>query len=245
MTVRVALVADAEDAALAGAALAGSWGPVRMGDTPEEPADVIIALGGGHHRPGSGPGTEVVWHAGTAGEPTGVRVIAQAGPAWRTAPWPVADEAFDLEAPAAPRVLLVGADDLRRRDLLSTFADQGVDAVAECRLTLPALRQASVVVLPSEVGSPLPARAMAVLAARRVLVTGRCRPGLGLLPGIDHVAAAGNDEITRFATAAVRHPAAFTALRAWGRLAAERHRASAAYARVVSDLAMEGAVPPG
>jgi len=81
-----------------------------------------------------------------------------------------------------------------------------------------------------------------VLAARRLLLTGRLDTGFGLLAGIDHLEASSAEEAAHLARSALAHREAFRSVAELGRLAAERHRASLAYTRLVSDLELEGAL---
>ena len=180
-------------------------------------------------------------HAAIGGSSTQARLIAQAGDGlWRCAPWPVADPLFDLEPPPpGAGVLVAGGAERRREDLRATLAGQGVPVVAREGLVLGDVHAASVVILPSAPESPLPARALAVLATGRLLVTARSQPTFGLLPGIDYLAPATNGEAARLAGAALRFPRAFASLRAFGRLAASPHRASLVYGRLLADVSLE------
>ena len=262
MTERLVIVADEADSALAGLSGRFDWNDVSS--SPPDPAAheaLVVGLGAGHSS-----GTGIIWldgsseaagngaasagdHQSAASEPTAAgpplrpRVIAQAGNGlWRRAPWPAADPLFDLDPPCTgASVLVAGGDGQRRDDLNRTLAEAGVPVVARERLTLADLQIAAVVILPSVPGAPLPARALAVLAAGRLLVTGRCLPAFGLQPGIDHIAAATNGEAAHMAGAALRFPRAFTSLRAFGRLAAAPHRASLVYRRLLVDIALEDA----
>jgi hypothetical protein len=161
------------------------------------------------------------------GDAGGERLIATAGEGlWSRAPWPVRDELFDL--PAGPPVALVvgdGAAELERRGLAVTAAE---------RLTAEALVAADVVV--HGAGSWLPGDALAVLAAGRVLVT-RAEPVFGLVPGLDHLRAEAPEHAADLVQAVLADPAPFAALRAFGRLAAERHRAAGVYARLLGEPA--------
>jgi hypothetical protein len=172
------------------------------------------------------------------------RVIANAGHRlWRRAPWPVNDHVFSLE-PTGPSTgaLVAGGSEAARTDLLKRLAASGLSAAGVAELTLEALAAAAVViVLPVLFGTaPLPGEAMAVLASRRVLVTGRADPAFGLEPGLDHLQAGTADEAVVYSAAALEHWDAFATMRAWGALAAARHRASDFYGRLVADLSLEG-----
>ena len=238
------IVADQLDAELAGLSVDFDWGHGSSSPPTARSNDVLVfSLGAAQPRV-----ADIVWLAGAA-EPSDAidansapeRLIAQAGDGlWRVAPWPVADALFDLEPPGAEAgVLVAGGEKQRREDLRMTLAAGGVPVVARERLVLADLRAAAVVILPSAPEAPLPARAVAVLAAGRLLVTARCRPAFGFQPGIDHLAMATNGEAARLAGAALRFPRAFSSLRAFGRLAAAPHRASLVYRRLLADIALE------
>jgi len=247
VTDRVVLVADEGDAELAGPADrldSSSSAATQANDA------LIVVLGVAHST-----GADVVWLDGSAEASESsaasaspqARVIAQAGDGlWRRAPWPAADALFDLGPPdAGAGVLVAGGDEQRRDDLRATLTRGGVPVIARERLTIADLRATAVVILPSAPEAPLPARAIAVLAAGRLLVTARCRPAFGLQSGIDHLAAATNGEAARMAGAALRFPRAFSSLRAFARLAAAPHRASLVYRRLLADVALEeGATAP-
>ena len=65
----------------------------------------------------------------------------------------------------------------------------------------------------------------------------------GLLPGIDHLSARTAAGVAELAAAAVLHWDAFDAVRAFGMIAAEPHRASTVYARLTHDLELERPLP--
>jgi hypothetical protein len=141
-------------------------------------------------------------------------------------PWPVRDELFAL--PPGEGALVVDWPEVA--DGLAA-ADHAVVPVD--RLTVAALAEASVVVLPPR-GDALPVHAMAVLAARRVLVTGPVETTFGLFPGIDFLHAAAADAAVELTGIALLFPASTVTLRALGAVAAERHRASRVYERLTA-----------
>lgn len=161
------------------------------------------------------------------------RVVAPAGDGlWRRAPWPARDALLDLELPAvAGRVLVVGAPAEVAEQLRAAEAD--VDERE--RLTVDGLRAADVVVLFGGHGA-LPAHALCVLAARRVLVTDATDVAFGLQNGIEFLLARSADEAVERARMAVRYPDAVAALRVMGARAARDHRASVVYPRLAADL---------
>jgi hypothetical protein len=196
----------------------------------------VIHLGAG------GEQADVVWREGTA-QGTGERrrVIAQAGSGlWRCAPWPVRDELFELAPPAERNVLVVG--DESDRSKVSEWLDDSRLLVADV-LERGGLEDAAVVVFAQPDALPLPASAFAVLATGRMLVVRKPSVSFGLLPGIDHLSARTAAGAAELAAAAVRHWDAFAAVRAFGALAAQPHRASTVYSRLAHDLELADQYP--
>lgn len=188
------------------------------------------------HVGAGGEGAHVVWREGTAAGGGGSKVIAQAGTGlWRCAPWPVRDELFELAPPVGRNILVVG--DKPDRDELSEWpgGDDGSLLAADV-LERGDLEQAAVVLFAQPEGRPLPAAAFAVLAAKRVLVVRRPSASFGLLPGVDHLSARTAAGALQLAGAATLHWDAFAAMRVFGTVAAERHRASAVYGQLAQDL---------
>ena len=95
-------------------------------------------------------------------------------------------------------------------------------------------------ILPETPGGALPARAFAVLAAGRLLLTPRLDTTFGLEDGLDHLEFADPDDAVTLIEAYRRVPEAFTRITAWGRLKAEPQRASVVYARLAADLRLHG-----
>ena len=228
MSVPVHVVADPEDAALAG-----------IDGVPVDDAHAVVLLGDARPPPGAQPERTVFWHASSATSEEGRTIAPDGSGLWRRAPWPAADAVFDLPPPPAPRVLVAAADAERRRWIVRDLEGRGVDAAPADRLTAAALREVSAVVLLAAESGHLPAEAMAVLAARRVLITGPAEPSFGLQPEIEFFPGAQDDDQVVCATAAARWPAAFAAARSLGARAAEHHRASSVYARLLVDLELE------
>ena len=179
MSAELAVVADPEDASLAGlAAPDGSAG------APASPAPVV-ALGSAEV---AGSGVAVRWLDGVpeGGRPDGERLIAPAGEGlWRTAPWPAADALFELEPAAEGDAIVVGADPAARDAVAERAAARGVAVEPVERLDAGRLAGAACVVFADAPGhaltastrlatapptGALPARAFAVLAARRFLI---------------------------------------------------------------------------
>jgi len=147
-------------------------------------------------------------------------------------PWPVRDSVFDLEPPPDPAAVLVVGDE----SVAERLRANGGDVAFAERLTLDGLRGAGVVVLLEGHGA-LPAPAMAVLAARRVLVADATEVTFGLQDGIEFLAAASPEQAVARAEVARVHPDAVRPLRVMGARAARDHRASTVYPRLVADLA--------
>jgi hypothetical protein len=253
VSARLAIVASPEDGELAGLSGGFDWGEVSTGTAEAlaavaREAAVIVTLGA-LEPPAGFVGRWVRWLAGSASEapPGPARVVAQDGSGlWRRAPWPVTDLLFDLPIPPqGSGALVVSPSEERRAELVKEFSIRGLPATGRERLTVRDLRDAQAVVLLSEPGAPLPAYAMAVPAAGRVLVTWRPSPSFGLLPDIDHFDAATPVEAVQYADGVLRRPGTYERVRRFGRLAAERHRASLVYARLVADLELEEAVASG
>jgi hypothetical protein len=198
----------------------------------------VIHLGAGDES------ADVVWREGIAeGSGGRPRVIAQGGSGlWRCAPWPVRDELFELAPPVERKILVVGDEPDRRE--FSGWLDQLDERLVEADLLERRdLEQAAAVVFAQPAGRPLPAPAFAVLAARRILVVRKPSVSFGLLPGVDHLSARTAAGTAHLAGSAVLHWDAFAAIREFGRIAAQPHRASTVYARVAHDLESQDQYP--
>ena len=232
MSVRLQVVASAPDAELAGLAGEQPWGRAETAAAAAG-ADVVVALGDAALPDGDGAAIE--WS-----ESSLARLRGRDGDApWRRLPWPAAEAAFELPPNPSGGVLVSGpgaaevVGALERRGRLAALAE---------RPGLDDLRAAAAVVLWDEAGSPLPARAPAVLAARRVLIAPSGEPAFGLQSGIHYLAADSVEQAAEYADVAVTYPKAFASLRAWARVAALPYRASALYARLVTDLVSDGSL---
>jgi hypothetical protein len=172
------------------------------------------------------------------------RVVGTAEDTWRRAPWPVRDSLFDLPpADPADGALVVGGDAGARAEVVGKLSATGLGAREQPHLTAAALR-ASAVVLSVQGPGPLPADAMAVLAARRILVIGRAEPSFGLLAGHDHLVADVTGLAVEHGISVLTRWEAFHVMRAWGAIAAARHRASAVLPRLAAELLDEAAAGP-
>jgi hypothetical protein len=204
-------------------------------------ADVVVTLRSGE-RPEAAR-TWLVWAAdpgGAAAAAGADRVLAPAGDGlWRRAPWPVADGVFDLPAVdsrAGVVVVAEGSPDARAA-AVAALADRDIAADAVDRLSIDVLSAAPVVVVLGD--GHLPAAGMAVPAAGRMLVTVGCETSFGLVAGSDHLAADSVEAAAALVEVGLDQWAALAPMRALGRRAAERHRASEVYRRVLEDLAIE------
>jgi hypothetical protein len=162
------------------------------------------------------------------------RLVAPVGNGlWRRAPWPVRDWLFDLAEPPAEGggALVVGAP-----EVAVGLRALGRTVEARERLDVEALRAAAVVVLADRHGA-LPAHAMCVLAARRILVADvDDEVTFGLQPGIEFFRGASVAEAVERANTALLHADVMAPLRVLGAHAAREHRASLVYPRLAGDL---------
>lgn len=238
--------ADADRFLVSDGAEAGG-GPVvsLAGRAPDGPGDatrLLVALGDADVAAVEGV-TTIRWLDGTAdgADRTADHVIAQAGSGlWRRAPWPVGDAIFSLAPPsAAAPFLVVGRAVARREALVGAMAGRSLPARAAERIDAGRLEAASAVVWLGERDEPVPAGLMAPLAAGRVLIVAGRRADFGLQAGVDHLAALDDDEALALASALAARPDAFAELVFLARLAAEAHRASGVFTRLLTDLDIE------
>ena len=248
---RLAIVADEHDAALAAVHGELPWGesavfaPGRDERVRAFAPDVVVGLA--EAGPPAESGAPTIRLPAGSGRAEGARTIAQAGEGlWRRAPWPANDGLWSMPPPGGG-LLLVGPATERRAVVAGKLRDRGLTPFEADRLRRDDLERSGVVILLgsgpeprlTEEREPLPALAMAVLAAGRVLVVERSEPEFGLIDGITHFAFDADDEAAEIADAAATFPEAFESVRAMGRLAAAPHRASVAYGRLVADALRE------
>jgi len=176
-----------------------------------------------------------------SGDAPDQRVIAPSGDGlWRSAPWPAADALFEFGDDASGTVLLTGGDEGLRAAIAHAASSRGLDVEPIEQLTRDALAGAAVVVIAESPAGALPARAFAVLAARRVLLVPRIERTFGLEDGLDHLEFSGPDEAVTLLEAHARNPGAFARVLTWGRRKAESQRASVLFARLAADLSSDG-----
>ena len=229
MSLAIELVADAADAELAGAPGASGDGPlVALGDASGDGSRPLVRWLDRPARPDDGESELVIAPAGEG--------------LWRRAPWPAADALFDLPPAPATAALLVGAERGLREAVAERAAERGLALQQADRLDASALAGAACVVMAESPGGALAARAFAVLAAGRLLITPRLETTFGLEDGLDHLEFAGPDEAVHAVRAFGADPETFGRVVSWGRLKAEPQRASVVYARLVQDLRLQGLV---
>jgi len=220
----ISLSGSAQELALAGVDDAGdpAHEAVTFSFGPEGRADIVFSR--------NGAATEVVT--------TGGRVVATgSGATWRRLPWPVRDAIFDLPRATDPRaVLMVGGDEPDVEVAMAEATRTSALPRHVRELTVDDLAAAASVVFVRRFEEPFPPAAFAAAAAGRLLLMSRMARSFGLLDGIDYLASDDAGALGRWAGDAARHPDAFEEIRVWGRLAAERQRASLIYPRLVADL---------
>jgi hypothetical protein len=212
----VTLAASAEDRPLVGGVVPEGL-TVAFGDAPADGARVRF----GAARLGS---SELL-------------VAPRAGDVWRCAPWPAADDLFDLDLPAgAARTLVVDPQPRRRAEAGRLLREQGIDAVLAERLRRHDLEQAATVLFLDD--SAFPPTLPAAAAAARLVVVADVRPLFGWQDGVDCLVGARTPDLVRLARAAAARPRAFDALRAVARITARSYRASDVYARLALDVSL-------
>jgi len=221
---RVALLGEPADVELAGVAGRFAWGEITLEQTDGALAIELV-------RETASAAGAIAWHAGSAS------LVRDGADVWRRLPWPAGSRAFELADPAHGAVLIAGPHDLAD-PIADRLRARGIPVDRRDRLVVEALEAAAVVCLPVPDGAAPPAETMAVLAAGRILVTGRCEPRFGLQPGIDCFMESTADGAAQRVEAAVSWPRAFDMTRALGRVAAARHRADVLLHRLAVDAAL-------
>jgi len=231
MSLAIELLADSADAELAGAPGTSGDGPVvALGDVSSDGSRPLVRWLDRPTRPDDGESKLMIAPAGEG--------------LWRRAPWPAADALFDLQAaaggaaPPAP-ALLVGAERGLREAVAARAAERGVALQQAERLDAARLGSADCIVMAESPGGALPARAFAVLAAGRLLITPRLETTFGLEDGLDHLEFAAPDEAVDAVRAFAAAPETFGRVVSWARLKAEQQRASVVYARLAEDLRLQ------
>lgn len=236
------VVGEPADVELAAAPGSFAWGRLAVaapgsGGSGPDRFDLVTAFGEAS-LPGAGAGVRWLERAGTGPGRADERMIAPAGSGlWSRRLWPVSDSLFELAPAAAPLALVVGGPSPLRELLVERAADRRIAFEAVERLTVGALGRASCVVLLEAPGSGvLPARAAAVLAARRVLLAPRAGVCFGLQPRLDHLQIDEPNQAVNLVESVLTRPDAFARLVHWGSLAAQRHRSSEVFGRLLADL---------
>jgi hypothetical protein len=226
---RLSVVAEPEDASLAGPP-----------DGPGGKDGPVVALGAAAAAD-TLPAVRWLDRAPSADDPPAERLMGPVGDGlWRVAPWPAADALFELDSAVGDRCLVAGADAEAREALAERAAVRGAPIEQVEQLDAARLAEVACVVFADSPGGALPARAFAVLAARRLLILPRLETGFGLEDGLDHVEFASPDEAVTLIDAYRRAPEAFARVTTWGRLKAEPQRASVVYGRLADDLRLLG-----
>ena len=211
----------------------------------------------------AGPGTHHTAEGNSLAGQLVSQAVSSSDVLWRRSPWPAADALFELPAPD-PRagILVAGGSENEREELVAAISARSLEATSSERLTRADVETAAAVVLLAAIAPTLnapegasagtaqalpaqralPAQAPAILAARRLLLTRPVAADFGFAHGIHRLAFADAEEAADLVESAARLPYAYEALRVWGRWGAERHRASAVYARLSTDLELEGAL---
>jgi hypothetical protein len=223
-------------------------GPAGLACPPGAPsggAGPVVTIGDAE--PNEPRGAWVRWLAAPAPPREGALDVAPAGEGlWRRAPWPAADDLFDL-APAPPDapVVVAGGEATRRGELAYALGTRDLPVIEAERLDRQALESAAAVLLFPAPGAEdaLPAEAPAVLAARRLLITPAAAVTFGFLPGIDHLQFTLFWEAVEQLAAAREEPAALEPMRTWGAHAARRHLASRVLADLEADLRLLEVLP--
>jgi hypothetical protein len=241
----LAIVAEPEPAGIAGLDGSFPWGSAVTGTDPPA-ADVRVALGVAP--PDDGAADLIL--AGDTPVPGAVPVVATSGDGlWSRAPWPVRDELFDLPAPdPGAGVLVVTQYPDRDAPLLEKLAARGIPVASRAELTAEALATVATVAyppspdpveeryVPGHRQEALPATAFTALAAGRFVIAPRAQLTFGLLPGTDHLAASTDDDVVQYADTLHAFGDTFATQAAFGRIAAERQRASVVYGRLLAEL---------
>lgn len=235
MSLRIATLAtEAEDGRLAGLEGRFAWGKATTLPLADRATAVFANLEVILERLPDDGGQLLLGRGG------GNRVVATTGEGlWRRMPWAANDRLFAM-SDADPRhgALVVGGSPASRAELVAKLTDTDVAVRAAPHLTADDLETCAIVIYPPRTAA-LPVDAMAVLAARRLLVTGLCSPAFGLRAGFTHLEAGFADHAVVNVAAALSHWDTFSTLRIWGALAAERHRASVVLPRLARDLLQE------
>lgn len=222
--IRLKVIGSPQDLALAG-----------VGEPTE--GELIVALGEAADAPAT---LRLLDRAPQRAGKDGERLIAPGGEGlWSCAPWPASDTLFELSNERlGTSTVLAGEDNDLRGALEMGAAARGLELEVVERLGADMLRRAACVILLDAEPDTLPALAPAVLAAGRILIVPQASVTFGFQAPLDHLQFDAPERALNLAQSVLAHPEAFERLRAWGTLAAERHRASRVYERLAQDIAM-------
>jgi hypothetical protein len=146
--------------------------------------------------------------------------------AWRHLPLPVADAVYRV---AGARHFWLGEPSERRAELLSDHpALAAIAADGDIAVNLNDAQPARV-----------EHRALAALAAGRLLVSETLTPGRGLEPGLDYLEVRAPDELFTAVQTVARRPLAFERMRLRGRAKAAAFEATTLMGRAATDLLLE------
>lgn len=157
--------------------------------------------------------------------------LAEAVSAWRTIPFPVADDHFADVEPihGQPRIVLDGEPTATRTRFLASLGEE----VA----SLPWSDEGDVVIHLHDSGDEGAAERISLhLAAGRLVIADRQRPRHDLVPGVHYVQAHGGWHLAQLLWDLRRWPDNHDVVRMRGRQLAERSRESVLYPRLFEDV---------
>jgi hypothetical protein len=166
-------------------------------------------------------------------------------PLWRTMPLPVDDRVYAPPRPAAapPRLLFVGYATPHRERWLAALEPyhllHAVHGLTGDRLRDVHARTDVAINLHAKEFPSFENRVLAHLASGHLVLSEPLSPRQGLRAGAELIEAHDPDHLAALVGALHRQPDLFDAVRAAGRRAAERFRASVVWPRIVGDLLSE------
>jgi hypothetical protein len=157
--------------------------------------------------------------------------LAESLAAWRTIPFPVADERFADVAPihGQPRIVLDGEPTPTRRRFLESLGEEFG--------SMPWSADGDIVIHLHDAGDEGAAERISWhLAAGRLIIADRQRPRHDLVPGVHYVEAGAGWHLGQLVYDLRRWPDNHDVVRMRGRRRAERSRQSQLYPRLIADL---------